>query len=360
MKIRKKILAQAGALALTASLAVALAPSSALGDTVSSASSAAYGVRLAGPVPIGATPEVSASLTSTHAEDSVIEVPADPLATSFTASVTADAAKESTLDALLQATMTTARAGAPTKWNAIGHAITEDLVAVNATIKAGVLESEASAACVDGDTVFASAARLVDLSVGGTAVPLPAPNPNQVVFNQGGITITMWETNWDPSTGALTDGGETVFSNALHVIAPGGIDLVVSHSEATSECGAKVLRPAPKAECEDGVDNRDPEDKLADEKDPGCHSDGDASNPNSYNPNDDNERDDAECSDGVDNADPEDSLADENDPGCHSDGNPANASSYNPNDDDETDGAANRPAVAPPAAAVGGTPAFTG
>lgn len=46
--------------------------------------------------------------------------------------------------------------------------------------------------------------------------------------------------------------------------------------------------------------------------------------------------DDPQCSDGVDNGDADD-LVDENDPGCHTDGDPDNPDSYDPNDDDETD-----------------------
>lgn len=91
-------------------------------------------------------------------------------------------------------------------------------------------------------------------------------------------------------------------------------------------------------ECSDGVDNDDAEDTLADEDDPGCHTDGDPDNPDSYDPDDDDESDVTECNDGVDNDDPEDDLADIDDPGCHTDGNPNNPDSYDPTDDDETDG----------------------
>ncbi len=56
-------------------------------------------------------------------------------------------------------------------------------------------------------------------------------------------------------------------------------------------------------ECSDGVDNADPEDKLADDKDPGCLDAG-----GSYDPNDNNEVDGAggggdvtQCNDGLDN-----------------------------------------------------------
>jgi hypothetical protein len=97
----------------------------------------------------------------------------------------------------------------------------------------------------------------------------------------------------------------------------------------------------PKPECSDDVDNADPEDTLADEADPGCHTDGDATNTGSYDPNDNDETDEAgpapQCSDDVDNADPEDTLADEADPGCHTDGDATNTGSYDPNDNDETD-----------------------
>lgn len=97
------------------------------------------------------------------------------------------------------------------------------------------------------------------------------------------------------------------------------------------------------AECSDGIDNSDPEDTLADELDPGCHSDGNVNNTESYVPNDIDETDESgggdnpQCSDGVDNIDPEDTLADTLDPGCHSDGNPSNTGSYIPSDNDETD-----------------------
>ncbi len=95
----------------------------------------------------------------------------------------------------------------------------------------------------------------------------------------------------------------------------------------------------PTTQCSDGVDNGDPEDTLADTSDPGCHSDGNAGNPASYVPSDDNETDTVgppECSDGIDNADAEDLLKDDLDPGCHTDGNENNPASYDPNDDDET------------------------
>jgi hypothetical protein len=98
-------------------------------------------------------------------------------------------------------------------------------------------------------------------------------------------------------------------------------------------------------ECSDNQNNDPSEDTLIDAADPGCHSDGNAANTASYNASDDSELNASQppppvsqCSDNVDNADPEDTLADEDDPGCHSDGNARNASSYVPSDNNETDG----------------------
>jgi hypothetical protein len=143
-------------------------------------------------------------------------------------------------------------------------------------------------------------------------------------------------------------------------------------------------------ECSDSIDNTDLEDTYIDGQDPGCHTDGNASNRASYDPNDDSETDvpicdtlsaspnpinasgqvtltlancrnvtptitptttppiewsptpvdppgdGHDCSDASDNDG--DSTIDATDPGCHTDGNPNNPGSYNPTDDDETNG----------------------
>ncbi|MDQ3645686.1 MAG: hypothetical protein M3345_01980, partial [Actinomycetota bacterium] len=115
--------------------------------------------------------------------------------------------------------------------------------------------------------------RIVNLTVGPTPVPVLNPTPNQVVFEQAGIKIVFWETNWDPATGATTDDSSTVYANALHVTAPGGIDLVVSHSEATATCDRVQAGGGknPPAECEDEVDN-DGDGEIDFPNDPGCSS----------------------------------------------------------------------------------------
>ncbi|HVL65293.1 MAG TPA: hypothetical protein VM573_09020 [Actinomycetota bacterium] len=243
----RTILKRGAGAALASALAVSLVglTGSASADAVSSARGAAFGLELVGPVGLEPQPAVEAVFPAgpETAEDALLEVPADPAVNSATLAVRADAAQQSTIEPTLQAVIEGQFSGAPATWNARGYAITEDLAAVSNTITADVIESESTAACIDGDIVYGSAARIVNLGVGGTNVPVINPTPNQVVFNQLGIQIIFWQTNWDPSTGGLTDDGESVFTNALRITAPGGIDLTVSHSEASATCAGRQPQP---------------------------------------------------------------------------------------------------------------------
>ena len=82
--------------------------------------------------------------------------------------------------------------------------------------------------------------------------------------------------------------------------------------------------------CSDESDND--EDSLSDANDPGCHTDGNVNNPESYDPEDNSESNSAtQCSDGLSNDD--DGLVDSNDPGCLS----GDGHVWNPADNDESD-----------------------
>ena len=95
-------------------------------------------------------------------------------------------------------------------------------------------------------------------------------------------------------------------------------------------------------QCSDNVDNDN--DSLIDEDDPGCHTDFDASNPASYDPDgDDESRTAPQCSDGVDNDG--DGKIDMADPGCSS-----------ASDNDETDPTnGGGPGPTPPSPSSGGS-----
>ena len=227
-------------------------------QTAGTATGSAFGVELGGPVPIDAMPVVEAQIPpggSDSKSDALVEAPADPLATAFTAKVEADVATSLTVEADLASIIEAAQAGAPSTWHGRGYAVTEDLVAVTGQVTADVIEAEAVAGCDGTSEVFGSAASVAKVSVGGTAVPIPTPTPNQTLFDQGGIKIVLWETNWDPATGGTTDGSDTVFSNAMHVIGPGGVDLVVSHAQATvANCAvAQIVDPDPDPPPDDDV-----------------------------------------------------------------------------------------------------------
>lgn len=82
--------------------------------------------------------------------------------------------------------------------------------------------------------------------------------------------------------------------------------------------------------CSDGKDNDG--DSRTDTADPGCHTDRDATNTSSYKPSLNTEADQA-CSDNKDNDG--DGKVDRNDPGCRT--SPSDPNTYNPNDNNETD-----------------------
>lgn len=194
-----------------------------------------------------------------------------------------------------------------------------------AVIKAQVLTSTASAACGTDGAVLTGSSKVVGLTINGEQInvvdqPVTIPaNPLVVV-----------------AINEQTKTADKVTQRALHVHSQLlGVDIAIA--EAIADVHGNPCPPAPKPECSDGVDNADPEDELADANDPGCHTDSDPNNPDSYDPNDNDETDEPkmQCSDDVDNDD--DKLTDEQDPGCHTDGNPDNPDSYDPNDDDESD-----------------------
>lgn len=61
------------------------------------------------------------------------------------------------------------------------------------------------------------------------------PNQQLDLFIAGGGVVTFWETNWDPKTNTTTDGSDTVWVNAAHIITPSE-EIILGHAEATAEC----------------------------------------------------------------------------------------------------------------------------
>jgi len=222
----------------------------------------------------------------------------------------------------------------------------------NVTSSSGAVASAANSAvtstsCKGQPSKTTSASRVIGL--GGVALPLPAAGCD----NGTPDTVTDLPPLARIVCNAEDIAGAGVVRDALDVfVLNSGTTSLIRESTASSEA-ISVAPSGPEQtgpQCSDGVDNDG--DGKADGADPGCHSDGNPKNPDSYVPSDTDETDEPnepsgengkpECSDNKDNDG--DGAVDEDDPGCHSDGNPNNASSYNPDDDNESnDGGAGAP-----------------
>ncbi len=220
----------------------------------------------------------------------------------------------------------------PTQSTAFGS-VNNSVANVGAvTLRADVVQANAAATCgANGQVALTGSSQTTGLvaRVLGLPVNVPInPAPNTTLINVLGVKVVLNEQS-------TVNGEKTV--RAIHISAPAsGIDVVIA--EARADFHGNPCASPPVTQCNDGIDNTDPEDSLIDAADPGCHTDGNPNNPGSYDPTDDNETNPpvTQCNDGVDNTDPEDSLIDAADPGCHTDGNPNNPGSYDPTDDNET------------------------
>lgn len=185
------------------------------------------------------------------------------------------------------------------------------------------------------------------IGLGGTQVPIPATG----CANGTPDTVTGLAPVLPIVCNAEDIAGAAAVREALdvYVLQSGSTSLTKVSTAATEAISvAPAAREAGGPQCSDTIDNDG--DGVIDAADPGCHSDNDASNPASYNPNDDDETDrrsgggttgsgsetGVECADNRDNDG--DGVIDERDPGCHTDGNPNNPDSYDPTDDSEADG----------------------
>lgn len=336
----KRLLAVTGVLA---GLVVAQA-APALADPVSAGSASAYAttVSVGGSEVIEPMPLATATLPP-GAEDEndpgpVIPVGAEPIALSGTFDSKAEV--HSASDLASELTVVEQEVEGP--YNARGVALIEGLdVLLDAAgegvslVAASVVRAEAVAVCRAGAVSYSATSEIVDLDVGGEDIPLNTPVTELIdaigaVLDESGLNAVV-----DVSRNVVTElegGGIAVDALVISIAGDAVANVTIGHAEV----GAGTCGNPP--ECSDTVDNADAEDTLADAEDPGCHTDGDAANGATYDPNDNSEADAPECSDTVDNTDPEDTLADSADPGCHTDGNAGNAGSYDPNDDDETDG----------------------
>ena len=150
--------------------------------------------------------------------------------------------------------------------------------------------------------------------IGLSLVSIPAGS----VYNDAGATA---HDNEDGDTVVIGVGG-------VNTNVAGDYVITYNHTDTGGLSAPEVTRNVtvtPYPQCTDGSDND--EDGFNDNTDPQCHSDGNAQNQASYDPEDNNESGPiTECNDSIDNDQGEDTDA--QDPQCHTDGDLENLASY--------------------------------
>jgi len=255
----------------------------------------AYGLSVTGALTVAPTPTTSASFppSADNQFSSLLNIPAEPLIISGTATVRAVTATDSTIAATVPADRLVRQGGGPLPalYNARAYSRIEGLgvllgaepiegvdILPDAGIRAGAIEAEALVSCVNGAPVVVTGSRLIGpLNVLGLDLEAPVDNTVNTVTDALNIPGVLEARR---NVVNPVPGGVEVIALQLAVL---GTTLVVNLAEARvsgSTCG-----PVP--ECSDGIDNDG--DGRIDIADPDCHTDGNADNPASYDPNDPSE-----------------------------------------------------------------------
>ncbi|HVE95253.1 MAG TPA: hypothetical protein VNB24_10045 [Acidimicrobiales bacterium] len=285
------------------------------------------------------TPAVAVATPPGDATNTVVNVPASPVAVNGTLTATANVHRAADIPSGL----TVVQQAVAGPYNGRGLAQIEGLGLVFAggapgvpLVSAALVRSEAAVVC--GATPrFTANSEIVDLRVAGTAIPVNAPAQTLIDAISAALATSGVAAVADVDRNVVTQiagGGIAVDALVVRILSAAGAtplaEVRLAHSEVTS---AACTAPP---QCSDGVDNDG--DVRIDTADPGCHTDGNAANAASFDPNDNDERNAPQCSDGIDNDG--DVKSDTADPGCHSDGDATNAATFVASDDNERDEAA--------------------
>lgn len=331
---------------LTATLVVL--PVTAGADTSQGGSASAYGLELAPIIP--PTPAQSSTLADEDADatETLVEIPAAPLAVSGTATATAAVHKESDLASNLVVNSQ----GVEGPYNAVafgeieGADVLVDVIDVGVSlVTADAVRAEAVAVCVGDVVTYSANSEIVNLDIAGQDLPLNSPLSDILDAVSDLLEQTTLNQIVSVERNVVTESANGIAVDALRVnvldVADTPISVVLGHAELSDvTCGPDATTP----QCSDGADNDD--DGFTDAADPNCHTDGNPYNPDSYDPTDDDESGAIpECVDGVDNDD--DQVSDQDDPGCHTDGDATNPASFDPSDDSEAETALPRTDDAP-------------
>ena len=330
---RMRAVVAAGAVALFATGATGTAAADPIGS--GTASSFAATATLAGEELIPPTPaaEVTAPPFGEDADETAIPIDAAPLAINGTLIATAAVHQASDLATVLEQNPQTV--AGPYNAQAVGEieslqVLVEGQVPGGSLVDADLITAEAVAKCSAGTVQYSASSEVVNLQIGGED-PLSGPINEALAQITEGLAPLADLIEVELNVTEVTATGASVDAVVITLLAAAGesplAQIRLGHAEISGvACGGGDV-----PECSDTQDNDG--DGVIDAQDPGCHTDGDPDNPDSYDPTDDSEAE-TQCSDNKDNDG--DSAIDTADPGCHTDGDATNAASYDPTDDDET------------------------
>jgi hypothetical protein len=286
----------AGALLLAiVTAAVGTAPSAAA-DPVGAGTASAFGATLTitdqEVLPPTPTAEVAAPPFGDDADETLVAVPADPLAVSGTAIARAAVHPASDLASELEQEASQHELAGPYNARAVGQ-VEDAEVLIDAVgegvpvLEADLIRGEAVAVCRGGEVEYASGSEVVNLVIGGED-PLSGPLNDLIGQISAGLNDSPLVDLVDIDVNVVSDDGSSVDALVVTVLTPasdpqGLVQVRLGHAQVSGVgCGAPT-------QCSDTQDNDG--DGVIDADDPGCHSDGDAGNPDSYDPADDSEAD---------------------------------------------------------------------
>lgn len=269
-------------LAIAATLLATLAlvfgvASPASADTVGAGEASAFGATIVagGQEVIPPTPLAEATLESEDVSETLVDIPAEPLAISGT--LNADAAVHADSD--IESTLTQVTQEVEGPYNASGVALIEgaevlvDAVAADVSlVTADVIRAEAVAVCRGGTVEYAANSEIINLKIAGEDVPLNAPIQDLLDAVSDGLEQSGLNQVVDIQRNVVTPTEDGIAVDALVVtlLAAAGDDPVaqvrIGHAEAnTTSCGGDL------PECSDTIDN-DGDAKIDFPDDPGCDS----------------------------------------------------------------------------------------
>ncbi len=272
----------------------------AMADPVDAGTASAYGLTasIAGTEAIPPTPQQTADVTGANdATETLVEVPAQPLAFSGTATADAAAHTESDLESTLQTDGTTQEVAGPYNVRAVGLVENLDVLLDvpgegQTVLSADAVRAEAVGVCT-GDTVAYSAnSEILNLTVADTPIPLNGPLTQIIDALSDALTQSGLNAVVEVQRNVVTenpDGGVGVDALVVKLLSAAGDPLVEAHVAHAEVNGLACSGPAaPTTQCNDGIDNDG--DQLIDfgtepTNDPGCESAEDDSEDNTPLPN---------------------------------------------------------------------------